>query len=44
MRHEYREGPEAAQRFEKLATAPFRVPKSTATAQKERNKISPNCP
>ena len=27
-KHEYHEGPEAAERFEKLATAMFRVPKS----------------
>lgn len=29
MKHEYHEGPEAKERFEKLATALFRVPKST---------------
>jgi hypothetical protein len=30
MKHEYHEGPEAKERFEKLATHLFRVPKSTA--------------
>jgi len=29
MKHEYHEGPEAKERFEKLATALFRAPKST---------------
>ena len=29
MKHEYHEGPEAARRFEKLATQLFRAPKST---------------
>jgi hypothetical protein len=29
MKYEYYEGPEAAQRFEKLATTLFRAPKST---------------
>lgn len=29
MKHEYHEGPEAAKRFENLASALFRVPKST---------------
>jgi hypothetical protein len=29
MKHEYNEGPEAKERFEKLATRLFRVPKST---------------
>jgi hypothetical protein len=29
MKHEYREGPEAKERFEKLATHLFRVPKSS---------------
>ena len=29
MKHEYHEGPEAAERFKKLATTLFRVPKST---------------
>ena len=29
MKHEYHEGPEAAQRFEKLAIQLFRAPKST---------------
>lgn len=27
MKHEYREGPEATERFEKLATQLFRAPK-----------------
>jgi hypothetical protein len=30
MKHEYHEGPEAKDRFEKLATQLFRAPKSTA--------------
>jgi hypothetical protein len=29
MKHEYHEGPEAKDRFDKLATALFRAPKST---------------
>jgi hypothetical protein len=29
MKHEYNEGPGAKERFEKLATRLFRVPKST---------------
>jgi hypothetical protein len=29
MKHEYHEGPEAKERFEKLATAVFRAPKPT---------------
>jgi hypothetical protein len=29
MKHEYHEGPEAAERFEKLASHLFRAPKST---------------
>jgi hypothetical protein len=29
MKHEYHEGPEAKERFEKLATQLFRAPKST---------------
>jgi hypothetical protein len=29
MKHEYNEGPEAKERFEKLALVFFRVPKST---------------
>jgi hypothetical protein len=29
MKHEYHEGPEATERFNKLATALFRAPKST---------------
>jgi hypothetical protein len=29
MKHEYHEGPEAAKRFEALATQLFRAPKST---------------
>jgi hypothetical protein len=29
MKHQYHEGPESAQRFEKLATHLFRMPKST---------------
>lgn len=29
MKHEYHEGPEATAKFEKLATALFRAPKST---------------
>jgi len=29
MKHEYHEGPEAKERFEKLAKALFRAPKST---------------
>jgi hypothetical protein len=29
MKHEYHEGPEAKERFEKLAARLFRVPKST---------------
>jgi hypothetical protein len=30
MKHEYNEGPEAADKFEKALTHLFRVPKSTA--------------
>lgn len=30
MKHEYHEGPEAAEKFEKALTHLFRVPKSTA--------------
>jgi hypothetical protein len=30
MKHEYHEGPEALERFNKLATKLFRAPKSTA--------------
>jgi hypothetical protein len=30
MKHEYHEGPEAKERFEKLAARLFRVPKSAA--------------
>jgi hypothetical protein len=29
MKHEYHEGPEATERFEKMATQLFRAPKST---------------
>jgi hypothetical protein len=29
MKHEYHEGPEAAERFQKLASHLFRAPKST---------------
>jgi hypothetical protein len=35
MKHEYHEGPEAADRFTKLATHLFRVPKSTAKTAKK---------
>ena len=38
MKREYHEGPEAAQRFEKLATHLFRVPKSTAKPAKTVRK------
>ena len=30
MKHEYHEGPEAAERFEKMAMKVFRAPKSSA--------------
>jgi hypothetical protein len=30
MKHEYREGPEAAAKFENMATKVFRAPKSSA--------------
>ena len=30
MKHKYHEGPEAAERFEKVATRVFRAPKSSA--------------
>jgi hypothetical protein len=30
MKHEYHEGPQATERFEKMATQLFRAPKSTA--------------
>jgi hypothetical protein len=30
MKHEYREGPEAFEKFEKIATRVFRAPKSSA--------------
>lgn len=30
MKHEYHEGPESKERFEKLASAVFRAPKTTA--------------
>jgi hypothetical protein len=30
MKHEYNEGPEAAAKFEKMATRIFRAPKSSA--------------
>jgi hypothetical protein len=30
MKHEYREGPEAADKFEKMAKQIFRAPKSSA--------------
>jgi hypothetical protein len=33
MKHEYHEGPEAKERFEKLATHLFRVPKATVKAK-----------
>jgi hypothetical protein len=35
MKHEYHEGPEAKDRFEKLATQLFRAPKSTAKPAKK---------
>lgn len=39
MKHEYHEGPEAKERFEKLATRLFRAPKSTVKlAQKPVRK------
>jgi hypothetical protein len=33
VKHEYHEGPEAAQRFEKLASHLFRAPKSTVKSE-----------
>jgi hypothetical protein len=33
MKREYHEGPEAAQRFEKLASHLFRAPKSTVKSE-----------
>jgi hypothetical protein len=30
VKHEYREGPQAAEKFEKMATRVFRAPKSSA--------------
>ncbi len=39
MKHEYHEGPDAAQLFEKLATQLFRAPKSTVKpARKPKSK------
>jgi hypothetical protein len=40
MKHEYHEGPEALERFEKTMTALFRAPK-TVTAKKETKKPTP---
>ena len=40
MNPEYHEGPEAAERFEKLATQLFRIPKSTpAKSEKKPTKV-----
>jgi hypothetical protein len=38
VKHEYNEGPEAKERFEKLATRLFRVPKSTVKAPAKPKK------
>jgi hypothetical protein len=42
MKHEYHEGPEAAEKFEKALTHLFRVPKSTAkkAAKPAKKKMS----
>lgn len=44
MKHEYHEGPEATERFERLATTLFRAPKSTvkpaAKPVRKRKKAS----
>ena len=42
MKQEYHEGPEAAQRFEKLATHLFRVPKSTPANRAKRVPGAPH--
>jgi hypothetical protein len=39
MKHEYREGKEAAERFEKAATRVFRAPKSTAKAAPKKQAV-----
>jgi len=39
MKHEYHEGPEAAQRFEKMAMKVFRAPKSSAKPVPKRQSI-----
>jgi hypothetical protein len=39
VKHEYHEGPEAAQRFEKMAMKVFRAPKSSAKPVPKRQSV-----
>jgi hypothetical protein len=39
MKHEYHEGPEAAEKFEKIATRIFRVPKSSAKPVPKKHAV-----
>ena len=39
MKHEYHEGPEAAEKFEKMAIRIFRAPKSTAKPVAKRTSV-----
>ena len=39
MKHEYHEGPEAAEKFEKMAMKVFRAPKSSAKPVPKRQVI-----
>jgi hypothetical protein len=39
MKHEYHEGPEAVERFEKLAMKVFRAPKSSAKPVPKKHAV-----
>jgi hypothetical protein len=39
MKHEYREGPKAAEKFEKVAMKVFRAPKSSAKPVPKRHAV-----
>ena len=39
MKHEYHEGPEAAERFEKMAIKVFRAPKSSAKPVPKKQSV-----
>ena len=39
MKHEYHEGPEAAERFEKTAIKVFRAPKSSAKSVPKKHAV-----